>query len=412
MRNRTLSLSFLLRKRVIFFIFFITLAAINIPASFTDHMNVYDIFRYSYYHLIHHQDLYPFYPKEYFDQYQYSPSFPVLFAPFAALSYFVGYYLWNNLSMLLVPFLIFRIKNLDENKKAIVCYVALIEMLTCLQGTQTNVMIAALMILAFLSFENDNYWIAAFAIAVGFYIKIYPIVAASLFILYPNKIKFIYKFIVAIIIVGLLPLIFISPKELISQYHSWFAELVVDQKDNFGKISLTGFFQIVFHLSDFGKLVVQIFGVIVFCLMYTRKRLFDIYLYRVYFLCVMLIWVALFNHASEIYGYAISILGVGLWYATKPTSKNLNIFICLFIFFATILCIDPTPRIISVYIYEHALKPIPYALMMLYLIWEMLTRERSFFLRKKVSSQLKIVDQSVMVMRTEEYVSKEKTFAN
>jgi Glycosyltransferase family 87 len=412
MFGHTTAQPFFLRKSTVFFIFFITLAAINIAASFTTHMNVYDIFRYSYYHLIQHKDLYVFYPQEYFDQYQYSPSFPVMFAPFAALPYFVGYYLWNNLSMLLVPFFIFKIKGLEENTKAIVCYIALIEMLTCLQGTQTNVMIGALMLLAFISFENENYWIAAFAIAAGFYIKIYPIITASLFILYPNKIKFLAKFVLAMLLIGALPLFIISPSELVSQYHSWYSELVVDQRDNSGKISLTGFFQIVFHLSDFGKLVVQIFGVAIFCLMFKRKRLFDAYFYRLYFLCVMLIWVALFNHASEIYGYAISILGVGLWYATKPASKKLNIFICLFLFFATILSIDPTPRFISVYIYEHALKPIPYALMMCFLIWEMLTKDKAFFLIKKTRASLKIVGENVKVIKERKYFGQGEMFSN
>ncbi len=365
--------SFWLSRVTIYIIFFLSLLALNIPAAlFTKHLNVYDIFRNSFHHLIHHQDLYAPYPNEYFDQYLYSPSFSILFSPFAVLPYYVGYFLWNNLSMLLVPFLVFKIKGLSENKKAIVCYIALIEMLTCLQGSQTNVMIAALMILAFLSFENKNYWLAAFAIAIGFYIKIYPIVAASLFILYPRKLKFIWKFALAMIVVGLLPLLLISPSELVVLYRNWAAALVVDQTDNYGKISLTGLFQVWFNITDFQKLIVQIAGVLLFCTMYIKYNSYKVFYYRLSFLCVLLIWVALFNHASEIYGYAISIWGVGLWYAMQPSSKKLNIFIGLFVLFATVLSIDPTPRCISKYIYEHALKVIPYTIMCGYIIYTML----------------------------------------
>ena len=44
-------------------------------------------------------------------------------------------------------------------------------MLVCLQGTQTNVMIANLILLSFLCFENKQQWLAAFALAAGIYIR-------------------------------------------------------------------------------------------------------------------------------------------------------------------------------------------------------------------------------------------------
>jgi Glycosyltransferase family 87 len=271
------------------------------------------------------------------------------------------------------------LKGIDNEKKCIMCYIALLDMLTCMQGTQTNVMIGVLMVLAFLSFENKKYWIAAFAIAAGAYIKIYPIVAASLFLLYPDKIKFILRFVVAMIVIGLLPLLFVKPHELVTLYHNWYAELVIDQGDNYGKISLTGLIQAYFHISDFGKLLVQIGGVFLFCLMYVRYKLFESYNFRLYFLGAILIWVTIFNHASEIYGYAIAIWGVGIWYALQKPSKVLNIFMVLFVFFGTFLSIDPTPHIILDYIYEHGLKALPFTIMFGVIVWEMLKGKSDIF---------------------------------
>ena len=273
--------------------------------------------------------------------------------------------------MLLMPYLFYKIKGIDDNKKAIICYFAILEMLTCLQGTQSNVMIAILMVAAFLSFENKQYWLAAFAIAGGAYIKAYPIVAASLFLLYPNKINFIFKFIVAMLVVGALPLLVISPKELGTLYYNWYAELAIDQGDNNGRIALTGLIQAYFNISDAGKLFVQIGGVISFCVMYIRYKLFTNYNYRLYFLGVLLIWGAIFNHAGEIYGYAIAIWGIGIWYALQKPSKALNIFMILFLFFGTVLSIDPTPHIILDYIYSHGLKALPFTIMYGLMIWEM-----------------------------------------
>ena len=369
----------LLTKKAVLIIFFATINALNIQSVIIGRMNVWKIFRFGYFHLINHQDLYAFYPGQYFDSYLYSPSFGVMFAPFSLLPNYLAYFLWNNISMLIIPFLIFNLKEISTNKKALICYIALIEMLTCLQGTQTNVMIAALLLIAFISFENKSYWIAAFVIAAGFYIKIYPIVAASLFLLYPGKLKFLLRLAVAFLVIGALPLIFIQPHELLGQYKNWARELVLDDNDNYGKISLTGLFQVFFNITNKGKLIMQICGALIFLLMYFRKSLFKEYYYRIFFLASMLIWVVLFNHASEIYGYAIAILGVGLWYVIQPSKKWLNIFICLFIFFATVLSIDPTPRIISRFIYEHSLKAIPFAIIYCIILYQMLFKEKSFF---------------------------------
>jgi hypothetical protein len=360
------------RERTIYLIYFIGINILNIQSVATNRMTVWKIFRASYYHLIQHKDIYLFYPQEYIDQYQYSPSFPVLFAPFAILPNYIGYFVWNNLCMILMPYVIFKLKGLDLKQKCIMCYIALLDMLTCMQGTQTNVMLGVLIVLAFISFEKKNYWLAALAIALGTYVKVYPIVAASLFLLYPNKLQFIWKFIIVMILVGLLPLLFIKPTELVTLYQNWYAELAIDQKDNYGKISLTGLIEAYFHISDLGKLLVQLAGVFVFCLMYVRYKLFANYNYRLYFLSAILIWVTVFNHASEIYGYAIAIWGVGIWYVLQKPSIGLKFFIIAFVFFATFLSIDPTPHIILDYIYEHGLKALPFSIILGVVFWQMI----------------------------------------
>lgn len=371
--------SVFLQQKTIYILYFIAINAMNIASVVSGRMNVWKIFRFSYSHFMQHTDLYAEYPKEHFDLYLYSPSFPIMFAPFAILPNYIAYFLWNNLSMLLMPFLIFKLKGIDVQKKCLICYIALLDMLTCLQGTQTNVMLCVLMVLAFLSFEKKNYWVAAFAIAAGFYIKIYPVLAASLFLLYPDKLNFICRFIIAMLVLGALPLLFIKPTELIGLYHNWINELVLDQKDNMGKVSLTGLMQSYFNISDFSKLIVQIFGVLMFCLMYIRHKLFKEYYYRLYFLCALLIWVTVFNHASEIYGYAIAIWGVGIWYTLQKPGKAMNIFICMFVFFATVLSIDPTPHIILDYIYAHGLKSLPFFLIFCVIVWQLLTKPASYF---------------------------------
>ena len=51
---------------------------------FTSYNN-YLIFKHSFFHLIHHKDLYILYPQEHWDLYKYSPAFSLLFGIFAIL---------------------------------------------------------------------------------------------------------------------------------------------------------------------------------------------------------------------------------------------------------------------------------------------------------------------------------------
>src|ERR1700749_2267555 len=57
--------------------------------------NNFLIFRASYYHLIHHLNLYGSYPAEHDDMYYYGPLFPVFFAPFALPPKAIGLLLWE-----------------------------------------------------------------------------------------------------------------------------------------------------------------------------------------------------------------------------------------------------------------------------------------------------------------------------
>jgi hypothetical protein len=335
-------------------------------------MNVWKIFRQSFFHLTNHQNLYDLYSNEYYDYFLYSPSFAVLFSPFSLLPDIFAYFVWNNINMLIIPFCIFKIKGIASDKKSIICYIALIEMATCLQGTQSNVFIAALMLITFLSFEQRNYWLAAIAIAIGVYIKVFPLVGASLFLLYPNKIKFAASFLLAMLILGALPLLFIPPSELIWQYQNWGSILALDNSDQYGRISITGFFEACLNVSVKSRLIIQVLGILVFTLMYLRKKCFQHYQYRLYFLCAMMIWVVIFNHAAEIYSYAIAIIGVGIWFVTQPQRRYNTFLIVAFIFFASILSIDPTPKIISDYIYQHSLKSLPFAMIFAIIIFQML----------------------------------------
>ena len=376
--------NFFLRKRVVFIIFFLAINILNAQSILAHRINVWDIFYRAYFHLTEHKNLYLFYPAEYFDEYLYSPSFAVLFAPFSKLPYYVAYFLWNNLSMMIIPFMAYRLPLLSDRKKALFCYIVLIEFLTCLQGTQTNAMIAGMILCTFLSFEKKQYWLAAFLIAIGFYIKIFPLAAASLFLLYPDKIRFLIRFVTAMVVIGALPLLFIPYKELIWQYHNWAICLHDDQHANYG-VSIPGLIGANFGITDIGKICMQVLGIFIFLTMYIRTGLFKEYRYRVYFFCALMMWMPLFNHAAEIYSYAIAIIGVATWYAYQPRNKWLDRGILLFIFLASVTPIDPMPKAWSYFVREHNLKVIPYMILFAVVLGQMLFNKSTFF-RKEIKT--------------------------
>ena len=367
-------------KSFVFAVYFSSLLALNIASLVSNRLYVWRIFRNAYTHLIQNSNLYAFYPNEYNDSFLYSPSFPIVFYPFSVLPSLVGYFVWNNLSVLLVPFLIFKMPYLSIQKKALACYIALIEILTCMQGTQSNVMIVALLLLAFISFENKHYWVAAIAMAIGFYIKIFPIVMASIFLLYPNKINFLWKLATVMFILAVSPLLVITPNSLTWQYQNWIAELTLDHKDNHGKISLVGLFQVFTGASETKQLFFQAMGVSVLLLMYIRVKRYANYHYRLLFFSALLIWMVIFNHAAEVASYAIAVVGVALFFAYLRPRKNNRWYIIFFLAVGCVISIDPTPRVISNFMYDHALKTIPYFIVLIIIIYQMIKPTFTFYI--------------------------------
>jgi hypothetical protein len=107
--------------------------------------------------------------------------------------------------------------------------------------------------------------------------------------------------------------------------------------------------------------------------MYKRSELFASYRYRLYFLAALMIWVVIFNHAAEVYSYAIAIFAVAIWYVLQPPNKYLNMAICLFLFLTSIITLEPSPKYLVNYILSHSLKAIPYFIVFLVIVGQMLT---------------------------------------
>jgi hypothetical protein len=188
--------------------------------------NNFLIFRWSFLNLASGHDMYAAQPQHHTDLYKYSPSFAVLFAPFALIPFAISLALWDALNALLLFFAVDRL--LPSRQAAITLALIYLEVLRSMQRSQSNALVTALVILAFLAFERRKQFGAAFSIAVGAAVKIFPLAALALAIFYPRRIRFALMMVLAMAIVLALPLFVVSPAELAAQYRSWRAVEAVD----------------------------------------------------------------------------------------------------------------------------------------------------------------------------------------
>lgn len=332
--------------------------------------NNFVIFKNSFKHLIDNENLYAAYPKEYGDYYKYSPAFAFFMSLFYYLPDWLGLILWNLLNSLVLFFSIKNLPGLNNLSKFFILFFIQFELITSLQNSQSNALIAGLIILSFVNFEKKNYFIGCFFIMLCFYIKIIGLVVCSLVLLYPKKNKFILYTLFWGLIFALLPLVVIGPTDLFAQYKNWLYLLNTDNLQSYG-ISIFGIVNAWFHL-EFSKTLILTSGVILFCTPLLRGNLFKEYYFRLLFLASILIWIVIFNHKGESPTYIIALTGCGIWYTIEKKSA-VNNFLIIFAFL--LIALSPTdlfPRYLRVnFVTPFVLKALPAVLIWMKLIYEM-----------------------------------------
>lgn len=148
------------------------------------------IFRSSFVNLVNGRDLYALYPEQYWDHFNYSPTFALLMAPFAWLPEFASALLWNFCNVFAL-FAAVCALSLDGRARAIVLWLVGIELLTSIQNFQSNALVAALIIATLVSLERGWPELAAVFVTFGAAIKIFGAAAALFIIFYPQKRRFL-----------------------------------------------------------------------------------------------------------------------------------------------------------------------------------------------------------------------------
>jgi len=370
MKFHNLNFEFLKKIKIVFFFYVFVTVLASLHRVLIGKINNYLIFKLAFFNFISGKDLYVLYPGTHLDYYKYSPTFALLMAPIAILPNAVGVIVWNLLNV--VP-LFFAVKKLrlEEPQKALICWIILIELITSIQNAQSNGLIAALIIFAFVSFENRKNFLAALFIALATYIKIFGIVALVLFAFYPEKLKFVLYMVFWLIVLAIIPVVFVSVSQLEFLYGSWLS-LITREFGPARGFSVMGVLKYCFGLN-IPNVIVQATGAILLCLPILKFRAHNEQTFRYLFLSSLLIWIIIFNHKAESPTYIIALTGVAIWYANQQATKiNLGLLL-LTLILTSLSPTDVFPKYIrTTFVWPYALKAVPCILIWLKIEYQLL----------------------------------------
>ena len=334
------------------------------------HYNNYVIFKQSFFHLIENKNLYELYPAEHFDYYKYSPTFSLFMAPLANLPDSVGLFLWNLLNVLVLYFALRRLPLSSNKTHLLMLGFVFLELLTSTQNSQSNALIAGLIIFAFTSLERKQIALASLFIVLTVFIKIFGLVAFALFMFYPNKLRAAVYTIGWTVLLAAFPLLVISVSQLSFLYQSWLHLLQNDHSASIG-FSVAGWLFTWFHID--AKNATVLIGALVFCLPFLKWKYYNDVQFKLFFLSSILLWIVIFNHKAESATFIIAVTGIAIWFfSQKRTLLNTILFGAAFIF--TILSpTDLFPRSIrESFVIPYVLKAVPCILIWFKIMYDLL----------------------------------------
>ncbi len=343
-------------------LYLLSVVGVVIQQSFTHVDYNFAIFAQSFRHLVAGRDLYAAYPAEQVDLFKYSPTFALLFAPFALLPTLAGLALWNFVN---VGALWYAVRRLLPAREANVALVLMfMEVLRTTQRAQSNALVAALMVLAFVWLERRQQLGAAMAVALGAAIKLFPILAIAPAIFHPRKVRMAASAVAAGGAVVLLPLLVTPARTLLAQYTSWRALERLDALAGAtgGGAGLYGgvmhWVRLALHV-DWPNWPIQLAGLALLLLPLLRVAQWDVPEFRLRLLASILIFSTIFNHQVESPSFVIAMVGVSIWFVLSARRTLDVALLAAVLLVVSIGSSDAVPRALRVLIVDYKLKTLP-----------------------------------------------------
>ncbi len=325
-------------------------------------------FKYSFFHLIENKNLYGPYPDEYKTYYNYGPFFATLMVIWAYFPTWLGVVLWNfwHLANYLIAI---RFLPIDKKNKVFLYWFCLQELVTSLMNVQTNPTITALMMGFLILSERKQVFWAAGILVFGLFFKIYAVVVGALFILYPNKVKFIIFCTFWAVVFFILPLLFISWNQLLFLYTEWYEQL--QSHSTRESMTVMGIFNALI-MEEIPRIWIMGTGILLTCGIFFKVKYHNDLNFKLIYLASLLIFAVIFNPGSESPTYIIAVAGVALWYVVSPkTNWHLILLVLVFVF----TCLSPTDIVPSyerqTFFEPYQVKAMPCVLVWLVIIYEL-----------------------------------------
>jgi hypothetical protein len=253
----------------------------------------------------------------------------------------IGLLLWNLINSLCLFAGIRMLPGLSDEKKSWILLFSLLEMLLSIQNTQSNGLMAGLIVLAFAFAERSKYAWSTLCIVFSFYIKIYGALAFIFYLFYPGKLRLAGWSLFWMILFALLPLLVVNTHQLGFLYHSWLDLLLNDRSASIG-VSLMGILETWFNLAQY-KNGVTLVGLVLFLLPLVHIKRYKDYTFRLLYLASVLIWMVIFNHKAESPTFVIVTAGIGIWYFSQRSSPLNRLWLILSFFLISMSVSDLVP---------------------------------------------------------------------
>ena len=320
------------------------------------------IFRLSYHHLAAGQDLYAAYPAQQADLFKYSPTFAVLFAPFALIPPLPALVLWDATNVFLLWFAIRRL--LPSPQANLALGLMYLEVLHTTQRAQSNALVTALMVLAWVWMEERRQMAAALAVVLGAAIKLFPALAIIPAVFHPRRLRMTVLTVFGGVVALLLPLLVTSGSLLATQYASWRA-LEVRESGAGAEGGAAGLYGGVMHWvhqvfhTGWPNWTIQLGGLVLLAAPLARVERWAEAGFRLRVLCSILLFSTIFNHQVEGPTFVIAMTGVAIWFVISRRTAVDVVLLSAVLLVVSLGSNDLMPHAFRDYVAQHKLKTLP-----------------------------------------------------
>lgn len=340
--------SFVLQYKILLVLYILATLFVYYQLLIFGHNNNYIIYRQSVFHFLQSQPLYVEYPTEYYDLFYYNPVFSVFFMPFALLPIKVGMLVWV-LFTALCCFFIFRCMPLKDKQNQLFMVFILFDLVNNLGHTQTNPFLLAFILMSWVLIEKDKPFLSALFMALSFLIKGYGGIIGLLCFYYKGWYKMIGYGLFWMIVLNATMLLFITPEQIIIYYQEWLNIISGDTiKESYSVYGWVKKLQL--NLPESYILITALIALVAYIPLHfwAGKN-------KAHLVAFLLIWVIVFNRASEPATYIMAIGGVALWYLVRPKNTAFTI-----LFWVTLLVSSIIPKDIIAFLdklrYDYYIK--------------------------------------------------------